>query len=136
MRNLFSLVTLKQAFLTNAAFSTISGFTMALAAIPLTHHMGIQNSGEFRIVGINLLVFATFVFWLAHRTPIPRPLAWAVVAGDIAWVLASFAGLLWLNHNLTTLGLFLVIDVAIVVAALAALQVFCLLRQVGRPASR
>ncbi len=97
----------------------------------LARLMGIQAPGILIFVGINLVGFATFLGWLSQRQAIPRPLLWGVVASDIAWVIASLIGLSFIPHQLTQIGIFLIVDVAVIVASFAIFQ-FIFIRRESR----
>lgn len=114
----------------NAASSLLIGAAMAAAAGPLAGlgligpgpYVGLDGSAWIRLVGIALLPFAGFVFWLSAQ-PARRPtLVRAVCLMDWSWVLAS-AALLALGWGaFTWAGAILVDLMAVAVAAFAVLQ--------------
>ena len=112
----------------NAIFSSTSGIIMTLSASSLARFMGIINATQVLIVGINLLVFAGFLLWLAKRPSPPKALVWSVVVGDLLWVLLSGIGLAMVPHQLSRAGEFLILLVAAIVAGFAMAQIYFLTR--------
>ena len=128
MKNTSKLSKLQKTLAINAGFSGLSGLVMSLASQPLARFMGIQEPIQLALVGINLILFSGFLIWLVRQPSTPRALAWSVVAGDLAWVVLSALGLATLPHQLSTGGIFLVLDVASIVAGFALAQIFYLTR--------
>ena len=85
-------------------------------------------SGEF------LLAYAALVAFLSSRKPLPRPLVWLLVAGNLVWA----AGCVWLllsgHVAASPLGTAYVLVQALTVAVLAELQYFGLRRAAPQPA--
>lgn len=113
---------LRGTLLAKALFSAMSGLVMSLAPSALANLMGLASSGWLLCIGVNLIAFAVFLAWLARRDSRPRPILWAVVGSDVAWVLLSVIGVMFLPHQLTQMGIFLILDLAAVVAAFAICQ--------------
>ena len=82
---------LRNAFRANGAFSGLSGLVMLVAdgmvAVVLDAYDAL---GAIRFVGLNLVVFSAFLFWLASRERIATALTWAVIGADLVWVLGSW----------------------------------------------
>lgn len=85
-------------------------------------------TGEF------LLVYAAVVGFISTRSPLPRPLVWALVMGNLGWA-AACAGLLFSGQVAPSLlGTAYVVLQALTVAVLAELQFFGLRRAALQPA--
>lgn len=80
-------------------------------------------SGEF------LLLYAALVALLSTRVPLPRPLIWLLVAGNLGWALACLLLLVSGSVTPTPLGTAYVLVQALTVCVLADLQFFGLRRQ-------
>ena len=70
--------------------------------------------------GVSLFPIGAFMFLVATRRPIPALGAWAVILGNVAWVLASVA--LAMETNMTSLGYAFVLGQAAATAILADLE--------------
>lgn len=104
----------------NAAFSTLCGLTSLLAATALAPALGVPEPMMLTSLGVQLLVFATLLVWLASRPAIRPALALAVVAADVLWVVGTVP--LLVAGVLTPLGSWTAFAIANVVALFAALQ--------------
>ncbi|MEM7409136.1 MAG: hypothetical protein AAF430_02740 [Myxococcota bacterium] len=111
---------LKGALLANAAFSTCSGAASLLFADALGEFLGGIPGSELMGLGVGLLGFAGFVFWLSRRDVVPAALGWGVVAGDVAWVLATVP--IVASDALSRGGDWLALGIADVVLLFAILQ--------------
>ena len=80
------------------------------------------------ITGAFLLVYGAFVGLLATREPVPRPVVWLLVAGNLGWALGCLALVAAGALPLTGLGQAYVLMQALTVAVLAELQWFGLRR--------
>jgi hypothetical protein len=92
------------------------GFTSQLAQLLNLPAMLLTGTGAF------LLVYAATVAFVASRDPLPRPLVWMFVIGNLGWAVACVALLAsgWLQP--TGLGMAWVLAQAACVAVLAELQ--------------
>ena len=120
-----SLRSLRLALKADAAASGAMGVLLLAAGGALAKPLG-PGSGLLHVTGAVLLAYAAFVLWAALRSsPHPGP-AWAIIAANVLWVLASvavaFAG--W--FPLTVLGQVFVLAQAAAVAVLALWQVTAL----------
>ena len=113
---------LRTVFLADAASGAGTALLHLAAAGALAGWLGLPAallSGS----GMLLLLFVALAGYLSLCDPVPRPLAWALVAGNVAWVLACvglLAGAGGFTPGLLGSGYLLVQAVA--VGALAALQ--------------
>ncbi len=79
-------------------------------------------SGEF------LLLYAALVAFLSSRVPLPRPLVWLLVVGNLGWALACLLLLVSGSVTPAPLGTAYVLVQALTVCVLADLQFFGLRR--------
>ncbi len=120
---------LRRALLTDGVVSGAVGLLMTLAADPLAGLLGLHAT-LLRWAGISLLPFAAVLVYLAMRSTIPRPAAWAVVGCNLLWVAASFGLLVTGWTDPTAFGYVFVIGQAVAVICLAELQYVGLRRSV------
>jgi hypothetical protein len=85
-------------------------------------------TGEF------LLVYAAVVAFISTRDPLPRPLVWLLLAGNLGWAIACALLLLSGRVAPSMLGTAYVVAQALTVAVLAELQFFGLRRSAPQPA--
>ena len=92
------------------------GFTAALARLlnlPSTLLLG---------TGVFLVVYGAAVAFIATRNPVPRPVVWLLVFGNLGWAVACIALLASSLVTPTGLGMAWVLAQAACVAVLAELQ--------------
>ena len=123
---------LRIALRCNAAFSTVCAAVALLFAEPLAATFGLPGAAALQGLGVQLLVFALFLVWLAARPRIPTGLALAVIVADLLWV-AGTVPVVW-GDLLTRTGDWVALGVADVVALFAVLQMFGLRRVRAAPA--
>lgn len=85
-------------------------------------------TGEF------LLVYAAVVAFVSTRDPLPRPLVWVLMAGNLGWAIACVLLLVSGRLAPSMLGTAYVVAQALTVAVLAELQFFGLRRSAPHPA--
>ena len=78
--------------------------------------------------GLFLLVYAGAVAFIATRDPLPRPVVWVLVAGNLGWAVACVLLVLGGGLAPTTPGTAWILVQALTVAVLAELQFFGLRR--------
>lgn len=122
-----ALPSLRTALALDAAASGAAGAVMLAGAGLLSPLLGLPAT-LLAVAGALLLPFALAVGLLARRTAPPRGLAWAVVAVNEAWVVASVALLVgpWVAPS--ALGVAFVVAQAAVVVGFAVLQALALRR--------
>ena len=76
---------LRRFLLGNATFSTLTGTLCLVDAAPLTHAFGIPDPTLLPGLGVQLLMFAAAIVWIATRQNISARLAWVIIALDIGW---------------------------------------------------
>ena len=121
---------LRRALLADAIFSGLSALLLTSTAGELAPLLDLP-AALLRETGLFLIGYAALVGWLAARLSMPKLLVAIVIAGNLAWTLASI-GLLFsgaVTPNLA--GEAAVAMQAIVVGALAELQYIGLRRSGG-----
>ncbi|WP_333673644.1 hypothetical protein [Elioraea tepidiphila] len=121
-----ALPSLRAALALDAAASGAAGVVMLAGAGMLAPLLGLPAT-LLTVAGAALLPFALAVGLLARQAP-PRGLAWAVVAVNEAWVVASVVLLLGPWGAPTALGVAFVLAQAGIVAVFALLQAQALRR--------
>ena len=105
----------------DAALCLVAGLALAGGAGLVAGVLGLPG-GLLRGAGLALLPVAGCIVWLARQAQPPRRAVGALVALNLAWVLASFA-LLWSGWFApTALGTGFVVAQAALVAGFAALE--------------
>ncbi len=93
----------------NGLFSVTSGLVFTVFAAAVADRIGLPDPRVVGFVGLNLLGFAAFLFWVSSRPAIHLPTAMAIVYLDLAWVAGTLplvaAG--WLSEfgNVTALAI-------------------------------
>lgn len=113
---------LRRVLLGNSTFSSITGVIALADGAALTQILGIPDAILLPGLGIQLLLFAAFIIWVATRQKMPVALAWTIIALDFAWVAGSAALLPFVIGMLSTAGITVMILIAMGVAAFAAGQ--------------
>ncbi len=114
---------LRRFLLGNATFSTLTGTLCLVDAAPLTHAFGIPDPTLLPGLGVQLLMFAAAIVWIATRQNISARLAWVIIALDIGWVVGSIALLPFVSGMLTSAGITAMVLIAIGVAGFASGQI-------------
>jgi hypothetical protein len=124
---------LRRVLALDAMLSAVMGAVLVLAVAPLSSLLSLPDS-LLTWAGLSLLPFAAFIGWLATRELPPRAGVWAVVVCNAFWAVDSLVLLAsgWVEPTL--LGKAFVIFQALVVALLAAFELFGL-RQASRLAA-
>ena len=112
----------------DAAVSFVSGVALVAGAKPIASLVGGFSPLVLAIVGALCMAVAVLMWRVAASEPLNRRFAWALAIGNCDWVIASavilFTG--WLP--LTPAGWWLVLAQALAVDAVAAAQVWLLVR--------
>ena len=106
----------------NAAATAASGLVMLATRKLLPSLFGLETPVLLDLIAIAFLGYAAVLAFVAHRHPVSRGALMTFTAADAAWVLASAVLLLAFWNQLTFVGRFLVIAVALVVEVFATLQ--------------
>lgn len=103
----------------DAAVTGVTGVAYLALAGPLGDLFDLP-AGFLRGIGAFLVVFAVAVWLAALR---PRPLAAAVIAANVPWVLASVALAMFDLYEPSTIGVVWIVLQAITVGLFAVLQI-------------
>lgn len=114
-------LTLRQVLLADALTCAIMGAVLIFAARPLAEAFALPAPLLF-YAGILLLPIAAFMALVGLRVPPPRWGVILVIAGNLAWVLASLALPLLGRVAPNGLGLAFILVQAAIVAVLALLE--------------
>lgn len=112
---------LRTLLLADAATCTAMGVALAAGAGPLAVLTGLP-AALLTYAGLSLIPIAAVMLLIALRPALQPAGAWLVIAGNVAWVIASIALLLsgWVAP--TALGVTFVVVQALAVAGLAKLE--------------
>jgi hypothetical protein len=117
---------LRLALRLDAAASGLLGLVSLAAAPALTDLLG-PGTGALRGFGAFLVVYAAGLALLAGLRAVPRPAAWTVVVGNMAWAVGTGV-LAFAVPDLTTIGIVVVLAQAAAVLGFVDLQVVGLRR--------
>lgn len=124
---------LRGILMIDAAFSGVSGLSLALGAGPLAGFLGLPTPLVLG-AGLFLLPYAALVALLGTRESLPRALVWFVVAGNILWAIESVVLLVSGQASPTSVGIAVVVAQALAVAIIAETQAIGLKRSIALPA--
>lgn len=96
-----------------------AGVLMVAAAAPIAALTNLPQPLLFW-AGLALWPIAALFFAMARMTPVPKPLLWIAVLGNLAWVIAGIGVLSVISPN--ALGVVFVLAQAAVVAILTVLE--------------
>jgi len=113
---------LKKSLRGNAIFSALCAVDLMLFSEAIAGLVGIPDNGFLFSLGVSLLGFAAFVWWVSSQHPISPALAQSIIWMDAAWVLGSVILVLFKPAWLTVTGVLLIIAVAIAVELFAYFQ--------------
>lgn len=113
---------LRRTLQANGLFSIASGLALVAFGGSLTALMGLGHPIWLWALAPGLLVFGALVLALGRRPAVPAKLAWMVTGLDWGWVAGSGVLLAFAGGHLSGPGMWLVADVALVVATFAVLQ--------------
>ena len=107
-----------------------AGVLLTLAAGPLGDLFDLPVA-LLRMTGFGLLPYTAFVVYVATRTEIPRRGAWAIVALNLVWAVASLVLLVsgWVDPS--GIGMAFVVAQALIVVGFADIQYLGLRRSNG-----
>ena len=121
---------LRRAILGDAIFSGASAVMLTFGGGGLAPWLNLPEA-LLRETGLFLIVYAILVGWLGTRQAMPKAMVAIVIAGNVAWTLASIALLFSGAVTPNLLGEVFVAAQAIATGALAELQYIGLRRSGG-----
>ena len=116
---------LRRALQADTVVSGLSGLLALVDASLVASLLGFSSAAATRnvmLLGLGLLVWAAFAFWLSTRPKLSRGLVFTIIEGNLLWVVGSVILLMagWLPFS--TSGKWTVAIVADIVGLLAVLQ--------------
>lgn len=111
---------LQKILLGNALFSLISGLVLLVFCSSLAHIFEVHNEAPFRLLGIGILLFSVFVFWVVKRQN--TKLAISIIIMDLLWVLGSLLLVIWRPFSISATGQLLIGVAALIVLIFAIAQ--------------
>ena len=118
----------------NGLFSLSNGLISLVWANPLALTLGVPSSFVLRAIGLVLMGYAGFLFWLAFRPTPQWRMALLASLLDGGWVVGSGVLLLLPGMPLTEVGRWMIGGLALLVAGWGLLQVIGLTRLQTREA--
>src|SRR5882757_9607744 len=125
---------LRRAVLADAVFSGVSALLLAFGAGALAPLLDLPEA-LLRETGLFLIAYTALVGWLGTRQTMPKVLVAIVIAGNIAWTVASIALLFSGAVTPNLLGEAFVVAQAIATGVFAELQYIGLRRSGGAVAA-
>ncbi len=125
---------LRRALLADAVFSGIAAVVLTLDASALAPLLDLPEA-LLRETGLFLIAYTALVGWLGTRQTMPKVLVAIVIAGNIAWTVASIALLFSGAVTPNLLGEAFVVAQAIATGVFAELQYIGLRRSGGAVAA-
>lgn len=116
----------------NAATSGILGVAMLAGAGPFSRLLGIDSALAVGAVGVGLIGWVALIVSILRQERLSPGRVNMIIAGDVAWVIASWAILLSGRPELSTEGWWAVVAAAEGVTVFAVLQYLGLRRLTGR----
>ena len=112
---------LRTAITGNAIFSALSGLIIVAFEPAVLSWLGLQQVAIYP-VGLMLIGFALYLTWMANCSRVPVMLVQGVIAGDWIWVIVSVFLIVFKATAFSGFGVFLILDIAVVVMTFALLQ--------------
>lgn len=113
---------LKSTLMFNAAFSALTGVACLAFGDGVAGLLGTVPPVAIHVLGGLLIVFAIEVFWVARRLPSSYGFAMAIFMADVAWIALTPVVIAVFASYLSTTGVWLLVDVAVIVGVLAWLE--------------
>lgn len=110
---------LRNVLYANTLFSTLSGLAMLLFSGWISGQVIDIPQYILMGMGVGLLLFAADTFYIAGKLPGSLVQAKLIFLADLGWVLATPVAMVMLSERLTSLGNFLLVDIALIVAGFA-----------------
>ena len=113
---------LKRYLTINSIFSAGCGIVMIYFSVGLNAFFDIVNQYVFPVIGINLIIFSLFVWYVSRKQLTNKTLVNLISGLDVLWVLGSLIIVLLGLFELSRNGNILIIFVAIWIAFLGYKQ--------------
>lgn len=109
-------MTLSQILRSNATFSLLTGLGLAIMPDYFSRIFQFENELPFRILGFLLLFFAATVFYASvNPHDKPRQVRWIIIQ-DALWVIGSAIIIAFQFFSFSSVGYWLIANVALIVA--------------------
>ena len=118
---------LRRVLYFDAASGALTGLLMTMASAPLAALTGLSTS-HLMTAGLALFPVAAYMAYVGSRRPIPALGVKVIIAGNVAWVVASIAVMAGALGPITSFGTAFVAVQAAAVAVLALLETMGLSR--------
>jgi hypothetical protein len=107
----------------NVIFSLLAGLDFIFMAPMLAAFFGVPGyAWALRLLGVSLLPFGAFVFWVSNQEPFKRFLIWEVFWADVLWVVGTVI-ILWANvFGFSRAGNWTFLAIGDIVAVFAVLE--------------
>ena len=113
----------------NTVFSLFCGLCMVLFPGAINDFLGASVIIDLPVIGLFLVAFALWLAYLIWRNGVSRRDAWAIVIGDLLWVLFTVLLLSCYTDAFSTGGLLLIGMTGVVVGIFAGLQALSLAKE-------
>lgn len=112
----------------NSSFSLISSLLCIALSELIAKSMGLEGkaSQEILSIGIGVLLFAFYVFYVARQNPLKKNMVKSVIVMDFSWVLGSLIVIIFNPFGLNVMGLLTVMVVATFVLLFGIFQTITL----------
>jgi hypothetical protein len=110
----------QKSLITNAIFSSLSGFILILMHHSIANVFEIRNRNIFWIIGIALLYFATTIVYEIFKQR-PKAILWIIIQ-DFVWVIGSLFILIFRPYEISKAGYITISAVAFIVLLMALNQ--------------
>lgn len=114
---------LKKYLTINSLFSSICGLIMLIFNSKLISIFDIQNLYVFPVIGLNLVVFSGFVWYVSRKQLTNIILVLTISILDLVWVAVSFVIVFLGLFDISLIGIIIIILVANWIAFLAFKQI-------------
>lgn len=113
---------LKRYLTINSIFSAVCGIAMIILPVGLSSFFDIVNPYVFPVIGLNLIIFSLFVWYVSRKHLTNKTLVNLISGLDALWVLGSLIIVLFGLFELSKNGNILIVFVAIWIAFLGYKQ--------------
>ena len=113
---------LKNYLQINGGFSLTSSLVMLLFSKFLAGVFGLKGGTAFLVIGVGLLFFGGFVFYVAQKQPGNKALIQVITIMDAIWVLGSLIIVVFQLFDLSSTGYLLITAVMVIIAFFAINQ--------------
>lgn len=113
---------LKKYLQMNGGFSLLSGLIMLLMSKRLAVLFGIGSNIIFLVIGIGLVGFSLFVFYVSQNVGKSKTFVQVITILDILWVVGSLALLVFRPFTITVIGNILIATIMMIIAFFAINQ--------------